>query len=74
MKKALIGGVSGPDGGYLPQLLLAKGYQVVGRSRDARIASRKSREALRWQAGYKVKQVVAMMEEDELRHLKGHGA
>jgi GDPmannose 4,6-dehydratase len=39
MKKALICGVSGQDGGYLAQLLLAKGYQVVGSSRDAQIAS-----------------------------------
>jgi GDPmannose 4,6-dehydratase len=39
MKKALICGVSGQDGGYLAQLLLAKGYQVAGSSRDAQIAS-----------------------------------
>ena len=39
MKKALICGVSGQDGGYLAQLLLAKGYQVVGSSRDAQMAS-----------------------------------
>ena len=39
MKKALICGVSGQDGGYLAQLLLAKGYHVVGSSRDAQIAS-----------------------------------
>ena len=39
MKKALICGVSGQDGGYLAQLLLAKGYQVVGSSRDAQIAA-----------------------------------
>ena len=39
MKKALICGVSGQDGGYLAQLLLAKGYRVVGSSRDAQIAS-----------------------------------
>src|SRR5450759_5226409 len=39
MKKALICGVSGQDGGYLAQLLLTKGYQVVGSSRDAQIAA-----------------------------------
>ena len=39
MKKALICGVSGQDGGYLAQLLLGKGYRVVGGSRDAQIAS-----------------------------------
>jgi GDPmannose 4,6-dehydratase len=38
MKKGLICGVSGQDGGYLAQLLLAKGYQVVGSSRDAQMA------------------------------------
>lgn len=35
MKKALIFGVSGQDGSYLAQLLLSKGYQVYGSSRDA---------------------------------------
>lgn len=39
MKKALICGVSGQDGGYLAQLLLGKGYQVWGTSRDAQMAS-----------------------------------
>jgi len=34
MKKALICGVSGQDGAYLSQLLLAKGYEVHGTSRD----------------------------------------
>lgn len=35
MKKALICGVSGQDGAYLSRLLLEKGYQVHGASRDA---------------------------------------
>lgn len=35
MKKALICGVSGQDGGYLSKLLLEKGYEVYGGSRDA---------------------------------------
>jgi GDPmannose 4,6-dehydratase len=38
-KKALICGVSGQDGSYLAQLLLGKGYQVFGASRDAQVAS-----------------------------------
>ena len=38
MKKALICGVSGQDGAYLAQLLLNKGYEVWGTSRDAQIA------------------------------------
>ncbi len=37
MKKALICGVSGQDGAYLAHLLLDKGYQVTGTSRDAQI-------------------------------------
>ena len=39
MKRALICGISGQDGAYLAQLLLARGYQVVGSSRDAQISS-----------------------------------
>jgi len=34
-KRALILGVSGQDGAYLSRLLLGKGYEVVGTSRDA---------------------------------------
>jgi GDPmannose 4,6-dehydratase len=37
MKRALIVGISGQDGAYLAQLLLNKGYEVVGTSRDAQI-------------------------------------
>ena len=37
MKKAIICGVSGQDGAYLAQLLLTKGYQVYGASRDAQM-------------------------------------
>jgi GDPmannose 4,6-dehydratase len=37
MKKALICGVSGQDGAFLTQLLLDKGYEVYGGSRDAAI-------------------------------------
>jgi GDPmannose 4,6-dehydratase len=35
IKSALICGVSGQDGSYLAQLLLSKGYEVWGTSRDA---------------------------------------
>jgi GDPmannose 4,6-dehydratase len=35
MKKALICGVSGQDGAYLARLLLNKGYEVFGTSRDS---------------------------------------
>lgn len=39
VKKALICGVSGQDGAYLAQQLLANGYHVWGTSRDAQVAS-----------------------------------
>jgi GDPmannose 4,6-dehydratase len=39
MKKALIIGVSGQDGAYLADLLLKKGYEVHGTSRDHEVAS-----------------------------------
>ncbi|CAD5373971.1 GDP-mannose 4,6-dehydratase [Rubrivivax sp. A210] len=38
MPRALICGVTGQDGAYLAQLLLAKGYEVWGTSRDAQVA------------------------------------
>ncbi len=39
MKRALIFGISGQDGAYLAQLLLGKGYEVHGTSRDADLQS-----------------------------------
>lgn len=39
MKKALICGISGQDGSYLAKLLLEKGYDVTGTSRDAQMSS-----------------------------------
>ncbi|MBL4759718.1 MAG: GDP-mannose 4,6-dehydratase [Mariprofundaceae bacterium] len=38
-KRALICGISGQDGGYLAKLLLSKGYEVFGTSRDAQMSS-----------------------------------
>jgi len=38
-KRALICGVSGQDGAYLARLLLEKGYEVYGTSRDAQMNS-----------------------------------
>jgi len=38
-KRALICGVSGQDGAYLAKLLLEKGYDVYGTSRDAQMSS-----------------------------------
>ena len=37
MKKALICGISGQDGSYLARLLLQRGYEVHGTSRDAQL-------------------------------------
>jgi hypothetical protein len=45
-RHALICGVSGQDGAYLARLLLGKGYEVTGTSRDATVASRSGLEAL----------------------------
>lgn len=39
MKKALICGISGQDGAYLSRLLLEKGYEVYGTSRDAQVCN-----------------------------------
>ena len=39
MKKALIIGVSGQDGAYLARLLLEKGYEVHGTSRDHEVGT-----------------------------------
>jgi len=46
MKKALICGIGGQDGCYLAQLLLVKGYEVWGTSRDAQVASFSNLERL----------------------------
>ena len=39
MKRALICGVSGQDGAYIAKLLIEKGYEVYGGSRDAQMSS-----------------------------------
>jgi GDPmannose 4,6-dehydratase len=46
MKRALIVGVSGQDGAYLARLLLEKGYEVHGTSRDAELQPFARLEAL----------------------------
>ncbi len=46
MKKALIFGVSGQDGAYLARLLLEKGYEVHGTSRDHEISAFSNFDAL----------------------------
>lgn len=44
-RRALVCGIGGQDGAYLAQLLLSKGYEVVGSSRDANMLQR---DGLRW--------------------------
>lgn len=46
MSKALICGVSGQDGAYLAELLLEKGYEVYGTSRDSQMGSFRNLERL----------------------------
>ncbi|AXI44592.1 GDP-mannose 4,6-dehydratase [Sulfitobacter sp. SK012] len=46
MQRALICGIGGQDGSYLAELLLAKGYEVWGTSRDAQSASLSNLQAL----------------------------
>src|SRR5437016_1028795 len=46
-KRALICGISGQDGAYLAELLLSKGYKVIGTSRDAQFNSFSNLEKLR---------------------------
>ena len=47
MTTALVTGITGQDGGYLAQLLLAKGYRVVGLLRRS-ASSDVIGERLRW--------------------------
>src|SRR5437867_9137419 len=46
MKRALIFGISGQDGSYLARLLLEKGYDVHGASRDAQVSAFSNLERL----------------------------
>lgn len=45
-KKALVCGITGQDGAYLARLLLTKGYEVIGTSRDAEASSFSSLDKL----------------------------
>jgi len=85
MKKALICGISGQDGAYLASLLLAKGYEVHGTSRDAQIASFSSLERLGIRARTtlhsmamndfrSVLQVMAKVSPDEVYNLAGQSS
>ena len=85
MKQALIFGVSGQDGAYLAQLLLQKGYQVAGTSRDAQMASLSSLTALGNREQVEVHSVtltdfrsvltvLAKVKPDEIYHLAGQSS
>lgn len=85
MKKALVSGVSGQDGAYLAQLLLEKGYEVYGTSRDAQMSNFTNLDRL----GIKEKitllsmalsdfrsviQVLSKVEPDEIYNLAGQSS
>ncbi len=84
-RRALICGVSGQDGAYLAQLLLSKGYEVWGTSRDAQISSFESLHKLKIAAQVKtlsmsltdfrsVLQVISRVEPDEIYNLAGQSS
>jgi GDPmannose 4,6-dehydratase len=84
-KTALIFGISGQDGGYLAQLLLAKGYDVHGTSRDAEVSGFASLRALGILDRVTVHstvltdfrstlQVIARVEPDEIYNLAGQSS
>src|SRR5262249_8115150 len=85
MKRALICGISGQDGSYLAELLLAKGYEVWGSSRDGRGSSfsnlvklggrqRVLLESVSLTACRSVLQVVMKIQPDEVYNLAGQSS
>lgn len=85
MKRVLICGISGQDGAYLAQLLLDKGYEVWGTSRDAQVAGFsnlaaigiKSRVKLLSMAPNDFRSVLTALirsEPDEIYHLAGQSS
>ncbi len=84
-KRALICGISGQDGAYLAQLLLNKGYEVYGTSRDAQMSSfhnltrlnirnRVSTESMAPNDFRSVLQVLVKVKPDELYNLSGQSS
>lgn len=84
-KRALITGIAGQDGAYLAQLLLSRGYQVVGTSRDAqmsdfrnlaRIGIRERVEVTSMSISdfRSVLQVIAASQPDEIYNLAGQSS
>lgn len=85
MKTALICGISGQDGAYLAKLLLEKGYEVVGTSRDAQMSSFRNLDRLGIREQVKltsmsltdfrsVLQVINKMQPDEIYNLAGQSS
>ncbi len=83
--KALICGVSGQDGAYLAKLLLTKGYEVFGASRDAQMSSfanlkylgineRVSKVSLAINDFRSVLQILQQIEPDEIYNLAGQSS
>lgn len=62
-KKALICGIGGQDGAYLAQLLLSKGYEVWGTSRDAQASTFNNLSAL----GIKERAILVSMASNDFR-------
>lgn len=85
MKTALITGITGQDGAYLAQFLLAKGYRVFGTSRDAQMSSFTNLKTLgiRDKVGVEslaindfrsVLQVISKIKPDEIYNLAGQSS
>jgi GDPmannose 4,6-dehydratase len=83
--RALICGISGQDGAYLARLLLEKGYEVVGSSRDAQISNfsnlvrlgildKVSVESIALNDFRSVLQVVSRIQPDEIYNLAGQSS
>src|SRR5882757_3150701 len=83
--KALICGLSGQDGSYLAELLLRKGYEVFGTSRDAQtaafanherlgIAGRVQLESMATHDFRSVLQVLHKVDPDEVYNLSGQSS
>jgi GDPmannose 4,6-dehydratase len=83
--RALICGISGQDGTYLAELLLSKGYQVIGTSRDAQTGSFKNLARLNISAQVQLEsmathdfrsvlQLLRKVEPDEIYNLSGQSS
>lgn len=81
-RRALVLGIGGQDAAYLSKLLLSKGYEVTGTSRDATLVNRQSLRALGVESSVRivsmaptdfrsVLQTVRRHEPDEIYHLAG---